>query len=73
MRRSHKCSGVAVAVTLSILAGCGGGSGSSTPVNYYPSVTNEPSWEPGVYESQSSFIAQCESPKKGIDPFPRLA
>ena len=69
---ARKCTGVALAVTVAILSGCGGGGGggnTTTPVTTTPQVSNDPSWEPGVYESQSTFIAQCESPRTGIDPF----
>ncbi|MBB66535.1 peptidase [Alteromonas sp. KS69] len=69
---ARKCTGVALAVTVVILSGCGGGSGggnTTTPVTTTPPVSNEPTWDPGVYESQSTFIAQCESPRTGIDPF----
>lgn len=69
-------SSVALAVAISLLAGCGGGGGSSsnTPVATTPTtpttpVTSEPEWEAGVYEPQSEFIARCETPRTGIDPF----
>lgn len=65
-------SSVALAVTISLLAGCGGGGSSNTP----PVVTTpttpvkpDPEWERGVYEPQSQFIAKCETPRSGIDPF----
>ena len=76
MKSMYKYSCVAMAVTLSILTGCGGGGGNSvTPVPTNPPVTPTPpsgegsSWEPGVYEPQSEFIAKCETPRSGIDPF----
>lgn len=66
-------SSVALAVTISLLAGCGGGGGSSNtpPVVTTPTtpVTPDPEWERGVYEPQSQFIAKCETPRSGIDPF----
>ena len=66
-------SSVALAVTISLLAGCGGGGGSSntSPVVTTPTtpVTPDPEWERGVYEPQSQFIAKCETPRSGIDPF----
>ena len=66
-------SSVALAVTISLLAGCGGdgGSSNSSPVATTPTtpVTSEPEWEAGIYEPQSEFIAKCETPRTGIDPF----
>ncbi|CAB9493763.1 S41 family peptidase [Alteromonas macleodii] len=71
--KAYTYSSVALAVTISLLTGCGGGGGSSsnTPVATTPTtpVTSEPEWEAGVYEPQSDFIAKCETPRTGIDPF----
>ena len=67
---------VALAITISLLTGCGGGGGSSstppvatTPTTPTTPVTSAPKWEAGVYEPQSQFIAKCETPRTGIDPF----
>ncbi len=64
---------VALAVTISQLAGCGGSGGSSNSsavVTTPPAtVTPDPTWEAGVYKPQSQFIAKCETPRSGIDPF----
>ncbi|APD86117.1 peptidase [Alteromonas sp. Mex14] len=71
--KAYVYSSVALAVTISLLAGCGGGGGSSNtpPVVTTPTtpVTPDPEWERGVYEPQSQFIAKCETPRSGIDPF----
>lgn len=74
--KAYTYTSVALAVTISLLTGCGGGGGSSsnTPVATTPTtpttpVTSEPEWEAGVYEPQSDFIAKCETPRTGIDPF----
>ncbi|MDO6568571.1 S41 family peptidase [Alteromonas sp. 1_MG-2023] len=70
LNNTHKCSVVALAVAVAMLSGCGGGSSNAvTPVLPTTPVSNEPIWEPGVYESQSSLIAQCETPRTGTDPF----
>ena len=71
--KAYTYTSVALAVTISLLTGCGGGGGSSSnpPVATTPTtpVTSEPKWEAGVYEPQSEFIAKCETPRTGIDPF----
>ena len=74
--KAYTYSSVALAVTISLLAGCGGGSGSSntppvvtTPTTPTTPVTTEPEWEAGVYEPQSQYLAKCETPRSGIDPF----
>lgn len=71
--KAYVYSSVALAVTISLLAGCGGGGGSSnsSPVVTAPPapVTPDPTWVAGVYEPQSQFIAKCETPRSGIDPF----
>ena len=74
--KAYTYTSVAFAVAISLLTGCGGGGGSSsnTPVATTPTtpttpVTSEPEWEAGVYEPQSEFIAKCETPRSGIDPF----
>lgn len=71
--KAYVYSSVALAVTISLLAGCGGGGGSSNsaPVVTAPPapVTPDPTWVAGVYEPQSQFIAKCETPRSGIDPF----
>lgn len=71
--RAHRFTSVVLTVTISLLTGCGGGGGSSnssvgvtTPT---PPVTSAPEWQAGVYEPQSQFIAKCETPRSGIDPF----
>ncbi|WP_419761975.1 S41 family peptidase [Alteromonas stellipolaris] len=72
LMNARKYTGVALAVTVAILSGCGGGgSGGNTvtPVTTTPPVSSGPSWEPGVFESQSTFIAKCETPRTGTDPF----
>lgn len=69
---ARKCTGVALAVTVAILSGCGGSGGggsTTTPVTPTTPVSSAPSWEPGVFESQSTFIAKCETPRTGSDPF----
>jgi len=73
---AFKYSTTALAVTISLLTGCGGGGGSSNnpPVATTPStpttpVATAPKWEPGIYEPQSRFIARCENPRRGTDPF----
>ena len=71
--KAYTYTSVALAVTISFLTGCGGGGGSSsnTSVGTTPTtpVTSEPEWEAGVYEPQSEFIAKCETPRTGVDPF----
>lgn len=74
--KAYVYSSVALAVTISLLAGCGGGGGSSntppvvtTPTTPTTPGTPDPEWERGVYEPQSQFIAKCETPRSGIDPF----
>ena len=71
--KAYTYSSVALAVMVTLLGGCGGGGGSSNnpPVATTPTtpVTSEPEWEAGVYEPQSQFIAKCETPRSGIDPF----
>ena len=72
LTNARKSTGVFLAVTVALLSGCGGGGSggnSVTPVTPTPPVSNGPSWEPGVYESQSTFIAKCEMPRTGTDPF----
>ena len=71
--RAHRFTSVVLTVTISLLTGCGGGGGSSnssvgvtTPT---PPVTSAPEWQAGVYEPQSQFIAKCETPRSGTDPF----
>lgn len=78
--KAYTYSSVALAVTISLLAGCGGGSGSSntppvvtTPTTPTTPVTTEPEWEAGVYEPQSQYLAKCETPRSGIDPFTNRA
>ncbi|CAD5263680.1 Peptidase [Alteromonas sp. 38] len=69
---ARKCTGVALAVTVAILSGCGGSGGggsTTTPVTPTTPVSSAPSWEPGVFESQSTFIAKCETPRTGSNPF----
>lgn len=71
--KAYTYSSVALAVMVTLIGGCGGGGGSSNnpPVATTPTtpVTSEPEWEAGVYEPQSQFIAKCETPRSGIDPF----
>jgi len=73
MIKAYRYSSVALAVTILLLTGCGGSGGSSdpSPVITPPTtpVTSAPEWEAGVYEPQSQFIAKCETPRSGIDPF----
>ncbi|GFD77212.1 peptidase S41 [Tenacibaculum sp. KUL118] len=73
MMKAYRYSSVALAVTILLLTGCGGSSGSSdpSPVITTPTTpaTSAPEWEAGVYEPQSQFIAKCETPRSGIDPF----
>ena len=65
------------ALVISSVTACGGSGSSNTtpessvtppppPVSETPS---EPDWQAGVYEPESNFINQCESPRSGIDPF----
>ncbi len=71
--KAYMYSSVALAVTISLLTGCGGGSGSSNnpPVVTTPTTpgTSEPEWEAGVFEPQSQYIAKCETPRSGVDPY----
>jgi len=73
MMKAYRYSSVALAVTILLLTGCGGSGGSSdpSPVITTPTTpaTSAPEWEAGVYEPQSQFIAKCETPRSGIDPF----
>ncbi len=71
--KAYMYSSVALAVTISLLTGCGGGSGSSNnpPVVTTPTPpgTSEPEWEAGFFEPQSQYIAKCETPRSGVDPY----
>lgn len=71
MNNTHKCSGVALVAAIAMLTGCGGSSGNSAvmPVPTSPPVSSGPTWEPSVYESQSTYVAKCETPRVGTDPF----
>lgn len=73
MMKAYRYSSVALAVTILLLTGCGGSGGSSDPSPAITTpttpVTSAPEWEAGVYEPQSQFIAKCETPRSGIDPF----
>lgn len=72
---ASKVSSIAMAVAVSLIAGCGGGGGGSTvereePTPVTPPPTGDgPTWEAGVFEPQSTFVARCETPRTGIDPF----
>lgn len=77
MSMTNKVSMIAIAVCASLVAGCGGGGGGSTveregstpTTPTTPPTGGGPTWEAGVFEPQSEFIAKCESPRTGIDPF----
>lgn len=77
MSMTNKVSMIAIAVFASLVAGCGGGGGGSTveregstpTTPTTPPTGGGPTWEAGVFEPQSEFIAKCESPRTGIDPF----
>ncbi|GFD94187.1 peptidase S41 [Alteromonas sp. KUL156] len=73
MMKAYRYSSVALAVTILLLTGCGGSGDSSDPSSVITTpttpVTSTPEWEAGVYEPQSQFIAKCETPRSGIDPF----
>lgn len=61
-----------MAVVFTLSACGGGGSGEASVSNTIsPSVpsTNEPTWQAGVYPDSSNFIAQCQTPRTGADPF----
>mgnify|MGYP000091051775 CR=1 FL=1 len=75
---ASKLSSIAMAVAVSLIAGCGGGGGSTvereeptpvTPPPTTPPTGDGPTWEAGVFEPQSTFVARCETPRTGIDPF----
>ncbi|WP_412727634.1 S41 family peptidase [Alteromonas sp. D210916BOD_24] len=72
--KTCKYSSLALAVTVSLLTGCGGSSGGTTVTpgtGTTPTTptTPEQAWEPGVYEEQSNYVAKCETPRSGTDPF----
>jgi C-terminal processing protease CtpA/Prc len=69
---------IAGVFSASLISACGGGSASNgttptTPLTPTPPVTPTtpagPDWEQGVFELASNFIAKCEIPRTGIDPF----
>jgi hypothetical protein len=73
MNAKQALSALALVLTLSA---CGSGGGSSTPTNTPPTtppVSSGPTWQAGVYESSDNFVAQCVTPRTGIDPFTGLA
>ena len=72
--------GIAIAgiVSATLITACGGGGASNdttptTPLTPTPPATpttpTSPEWEQGVFEPASNFIAKCEVPRTGIDPF----
>ncbi|TMP84260.1 hypothetical protein CWB73_00220 [Pseudoalteromonas phenolica] len=69
---------VAIALSATVLAGCGGGSSNnntnqttspSTNTGNTSDTVTEPTWTAGHYDSASSFVNQCETPREGTDPF----
>ena len=69
---------VAIALSATVLAGCGGGSSNnntnqttspSTNTGSTSNTVTEPTWTAGQYDSASSFVNQCETPREGTDPF----
>ncbi|WP_250884217.1 S41 family peptidase [Glaciecola sp. XM2] len=57
----------------SLLVGCGGGGGNSSPAPQRPSTSppppSQPTWTAGVYAPSNQFVARCEAPRSGTDPF----
>ena len=67
----------AASLSTLLLASCGGSSSPTptplppvviTPPPPLPPVSNDPVWTQGVFEDESEFVAQCETPRTGIDP-----
>ncbi|NVK54339.1 MAG: peptidase [Alteromonadaceae bacterium] len=76
MQVSKWSSRLSIALAVSFLTACGGSGGGSsqtyvpsTPPPPPPSGPVTPTWVAGVYEPQSEFIAKCEVPRTGTDPF----
>ena len=57
---------IAIVSSLSACGGGGGGGDDNTPSGGGGNTTAD--WTPGEFEPSSSFAAQCESPRSGIDP-----
>lgn len=60
-------------LTLLALLACGGGEDAAPPTNppTNPPPSNNPpaiSYTPGVFPASSSFAAQCQTPRTGMDP-----
>lgn len=68
MTLSHRnCLSLALTSTTALLCSCGGGSGASpvsTPINSAPGT----SWVQGQFAAESTFAAQCVTPRTGTDP-----
>ena len=62
--------GVAILLMLASLAACGGGSGGGGLVSPPPPPPPPPTldWQQGVFLDESTFAAQCQAPRTGIDP-----
>ncbi|TMO53605.1 S41 family peptidase [Pseudoalteromonas phenolica] len=72
---------IALALSATVLVGCGGGSSNndnqqttnpttpSTNTGSTGGTVTEPTWTLNKYDPSSSFINQCETPRTGTDPY----
>ena len=62
---------IAIALTATVLTGCGGGSSSNNTGNTgnTGNTVIEPTWTAGQYDPASNFVNKCETPRTGTDPF----
>ncbi|TQF72393.1 S41 family peptidase [Pseudoalteromonas luteoviolacea] len=67
---------IGIAMTTTMLAGCGGSSGGGSSSNNNnngvtpPAPQNTaPTWQAGQFLASNQFANLCESPRSGIDPF----
>src|SRR5262245_29354810 len=59
-----------IAVMVSVLSGCGGGGSGGGSGN---SNSNGSAWVAGVFQPESTFVAQCANPRSGRDPITGVA
>ncbi|MEO1042554.1 MAG: S41 family peptidase [Pseudomonadota bacterium] len=70
MRRRWRLAGVLVAILGLAACDTGGGGGIVQPVGSTGSSSSggsDPTWIPGIYDPASTYIAQCENPRSGVD------
>jgi len=68
---------IVLALSATVLAGCGGGSSNNNQQTTTPSTNTgntdgtvtEPTWTAGQFAASDTFKHQCEAPRDGTDPY----